>query len=87
MSINLVKFTKMAAVVLKDLGLGNKPYEQSIPESVNNMMKDWMTYIPLEMDRLIVNLYDIVQKFYQEEEMALFQLSSKWEVCHRFQQH
>ena len=87
MRINLVKFTKMAAVVLKDLGLGNKPYEQNIPESVNNIMKDWMKYIPLEMDRLIVNLYDFVQKFYQEEEMPLFQLSNKWEVCHHFQQH
>lgn len=78
---------KMAAFVLKDLGLGNKPYEQNIPESVNDMMKDWMKYIPQEMDRLIVNLYDFVQSFDQEEEMAWFQLSDKLEVCHQFQQH
>ena len=78
--------SKMAAFVLKDLGLGNKPYEQNIPESVNDMMKDWMKYIPQEMDRLIVNLYDFVQSFDQEEEMAWFQLSDKWEVCHQFQQ-
>ena len=77
----------MAVFVLKDLGLGNKPYEQNIPESVNDMMKDWMKYIPQEMDRLIVNLYDFVQSFDQEEEMAWFQLSDKWEVCHQFQQH
>lgn len=79
--------SKMAVFVLKDLGLGNKPYEQNIPESVNDMMKDWMKYIPQEMDRLIVNLYDFVQSFDQEEEMAWFQLSDKWEVCHQFQQH
>ena len=79
--------SKMAAFVLKDLGLGNKPYEQNIPESVDDMMKDWMKYIPQEMDRLIVNLYDFVQSFDQEEEMAWFQLSDKWEVCHQFQQH
>lgn len=78
--------SKMAVFVLKDLGLGNKPYEQNIPESVNDMMKDWMKYIPQEMDRLIVNLYDFVQSFDQEEEMAWFQLSDKWEVCHQFQQ-
>ena len=79
--------SKMAAFVLKDLGLGNKPYEENIPESVDDMMKDWMKYIPQEMDRLIVNLYDFVQSFDQEEEMAWFQLSDKWEVCHQFQQH
>ena len=64
--------SKMAAFVMKDLDLGNKPYEQNIPESVNDMMKDWMKYIPQEMDRLIVNLYDFVQSFDQEEEMAWF---------------
>lgn len=77
--------SKMAVFVLKDLGLGNKPYEQNITESVNDMMKDWMKNIPQETDRLIVNLYDFVQSFDQEEEMAWFQLSDKWEVCHQFQ--
>ena len=79
--------TKTAAFVLKDLGLGNKPYEQNMPESVNDMMKDWTKFIPQDMDRLIINLYDFVQSFDQEEEMAWFQLSDKWEVCHQFQQH
>jgi len=32
---------KMAAFILKDLGLGNKSNEQNMPESVNDMMKDW----------------------------------------------
>ena len=79
--------TKTAAFVLKDLGLGNKPYEQNMPESVNDMMKDWPKFIPQDMDRLIINLYDFVQSFDQEEEMAWFHLSDKWEVCHQFQQH
>ena len=79
--------TKTAAFVLKDLGLGNKPYEQNMPESVNDMMKDWTKFIPQDMDRLIINLYDFVQSFDQEEEMAWFQLSDKSELCHQFQQH
>lgn len=79
--------SKMAAFVVKDLGLGDKPYEQNIPESVNDMLKDWMKYIPQEMDRLIVNLYDFVQSFDQEEEMAWFQLSDKWEVSQQFKCH
>lgn len=32
--------TNMVAFVLKDLGLGNRPFEQNMPESVNDMMKD-----------------------------------------------
>ena len=32
--------SKMAAYVMKDLGLGKKPYEQNVPESVNDMIKD-----------------------------------------------
>ena len=32
--------TKMAAYLLKVLGLESKPYEQSTPQSVNDTMKD-----------------------------------------------
>ena len=32
--------TNMVAFVLKDLGLGNRPFEQNMPKSVNDMMKD-----------------------------------------------
>ena len=32
--------TNTVAFVLKDLGLGNRPFEQNMPESVNDMMKD-----------------------------------------------
>lgn len=66
---------KMAAFVLKDLGLGNKPYEQNMPESVNDMMKDWTKFLLQDMDRFIIGLYDFVQSFDQEEELAWFQLS------------
>lgn len=54
----------------KDLGLGNKPYEQNMPESVNDMMKDWKKFLPQDMDRLIIDLYDVVQSFDQEEDIA-----------------
>ena len=79
--------SKMAAYVMKDLGLGKKPYEQNVPESVNDMMKDWTKFVPQDMDKFIVTLYDFVQSFDQEEDLAWFQLSDKWEVCHQFQQH
>ena len=57
-----------------------------MPESVNDMMKDWTKFLPQDMDRFIINLYDFVQLFDQEE-LTWFQLSNKWEVCHQFQQH
>ena len=66
--------TKMAAV-MKDIGLGNKPYEQNIPESVNNMMKDWWKFTPQDMDGFIINLFDVVQLLDQEDELAWFAMS------------
>ena len=78
--------TKMAAFVMKGIGLGNKPYEQKIPESVNYTMKAWLKFIPQDMDRFIINLYDFVQSFDQEEEKTWFAMSDKWEVSHQFQQ-
>ena len=58
-----------------------------MPESVNDMIKDWTKFLPQDMDRVIISLYDFVQSFDQEEELAWFPLSDKWEVCHQFQQH
>ena len=63
------------AAVMKDIGLGNKPYEQKMPESVNNMMKDWLKFTPQDRDGFIINLYDVVQLLDQEEEMAWFATS------------
>ena len=69
--------TKMAAFILKDLGLENKPYEQNTPHSINDIMKDWTTFLPQDMDRFIISLYDFMQSFDQEEKLARFQLSNK----------
>lgn len=77
----------MAAYVMKRLGLGNKPYEQNVPESMNDMMKDWTRFVTQEMDRFIANLFEFEQSFEQEEELAWFELSDKWEVCHHFHEH
>ena len=41
-----------------------------MPESVNDMMKDWKMFIPQDMDRLIIDLSDVVQSFDQEEDIA-----------------
>ena len=78
---------RMAAYVMKELGLGNKPYEQNVPESVNSMIKDWNQFVAQDLDRFIVSLYDFAQSFDQEEELAWFGLSDKWEVCEEFTQH
>lgn len=78
--------TRMAAFVMKGIGLENKPYEQKILESVNYTMKALLKFIPQDMDRFIINLYDFVQSFDQEEEKAWFAMSDKWEVSHQFQQ-
>ena len=63
------------------------PYEQNTPQSVNDITKDWTTFLPQDMDRFIISLYDFMQSFDQEEELAYFQLSDKGGVCHQFQQH
>ena len=80
-------FGSTATYVLKDLGLGNKPYEQNVPESMNDMMKDWTKFVVQDMEGFIVTLYDFMQSFEQGEELAWFQLSDKWEVCHQFQEY
>ena len=58
--------------------LRRQPYQQNIPESSNDMLKDWSNFVPQDMDKFIVSLYDFVESFHQEEELAWFQLSDKW---------
>ncbi|CAH3174646.1 unnamed protein product, partial [Porites lobata] len=77
--------SKMCKFVVKDLGLGDDPYNQNIPESVNGLLKDWNNFKPQEMDKLIFALYDLVQSFNGEEELAWFGLSEKWDVRKEFQ--
>ena len=77
--------SKMCKFVVKDLGVGDGPYNQNIRESVNGLLKDWNNFKPQEMDKLIFALYDLVQSFNEEEELAWFGLSEKWEVRKEFQ--
>lgn len=70
--------SKMCKFVVKDLGAGDGPYNQNIPESVNGLLKDWNNFKPQEMDKLILALYDLVQSFNEEEELAWFGLSEKF---------
>ena len=71
---------KTASFVMQGLGLGEDPYCQNIPESVNNMIKDWVNFLPSEIDSFILSLRDLVQSFETEEELTWFGLSDKWEV-------
>ena len=70
---------------MKGLGLGNKPYQQNIPKSINDMSKDWSNFVPKDMDKFMVSVYDLVESFNEEEQLAWFQLSDKWEVLPQFQ--
>ncbi|CAH3142208.1 unnamed protein product [Pocillopora meandrina] len=79
--------TRMARYMMKGLGLGDKPYQQNIPGSINDMLKDWSNFVPQDMNKFIVNVYDFVESFDQEEELDWFQLSDKWEVCAQFQHY
>ena len=72
--------SKTAKFVIQDLGLGEDPYSQNIPESMNNLIKDWVNFLPSEIDSFILSLHDLVQSFATEEEMTWFCLSDKWEV-------
>ncbi|PFX19781.1 hypothetical protein AWC38_SpisGene15815 [Stylophora pistillata] len=40
-----------------------------------------------EMDKFNISVYDFVESFDQEEELAWCQLPHKWEVCAQFQHH
>ena len=61
--------SKMCKFVVKDLGVGDGPYNRNIPESLNGLLKDWNNFKPQEMDKLILALYDLVQSFNEEEEL------------------
>ena len=76
---------KICKFVVKVLGLGDDPYTQNIPESVNDVIKDWNNFKSQDMDKLILALYDLVHSFNEEEELAWFGLSEKWELRAEFQ--
>ena len=75
---------KICKFVVEGLGVGIGPYTQNIPESINDLIKDWNCLKPQEMDKLVLALYDLVQSFNEEEELAWFGLSDKWDVRKEF---
>lgn len=78
---------RMSKYVMEGLGLGEEPYIQNIPESVNSMIKEWNNFVPKDLDQFVLSLYDFVESFQMEAELAWFGLSQKWEVHEMFQQH
>ena len=73
--------------VMEGLGLGEEPYQQNVPESMNDMMKTWTSFVPQEMDSFIISLFDFVESFDYEEEMAWFGMSEKWQVKHEYRRY
>ena len=37
---------RMAKFVMQDLGLGEEPYHQNVPESLNRTIKEWTNFVP-----------------------------------------
>ena len=78
---------RMAKYVVYQLGLGEEPYLQNIPEAVNAMLKEWNNFVPQELDRFVVSLYDFVESNKMETELAWFGLSDRWKGSDEFKQH
>ena len=76
-----------AKFVMKKLGLSEEPYHQNLPESINDMMKTWTSFLPQEMDSFIISLFDFVEPFDFEEEMAWFGMSEKWQVKEEYRRY
>lgn len=47
-----------ARYVMEGLGLGEGPYQQNVPESMNDMMKTWNSLVSQEMDSFIISCFD-----------------------------
>ena len=48
------------------------------------MIKDWVIFLPSEIDRFIISLQDLIQSFITEEELAWFGLLDKWVIREEF---
>ena len=51
------------------------------------MMKTWTSFLPQEMDSFIISLFDFVESFDFEEEMAWFRMSEKWQVKQEYRRY
>ena len=77
----------MAKYVVHELGLGEEPYLQNISKAMNSMLKEWNNFIPQELDRFVLSLYDFQESQDMETELAWFGLSDKWKVSDAFKHH
>ena len=78
---------RMAKYIMQDLGLGDQPYHQNIPEAVNCMIKEWTNFVPQDLDKFVISIYDFAESFEIETELAWFGISEKWEVKETYRQH
>lgn len=78
---------RMAKYIMQDLGLGDEPYHQNIPEAVNCMIKEWNNFVPQDLDKFIISMFDFAETFEFETEAAWFGISEKWEVKEGYRQH
>lgn len=45
---------RVAKYIMQVLGLGDDPYHQNIPESVNHMMKECNNFVPQDLDKFVI---------------------------------
>ena len=77
---------RMAKYIMQDLGLGDQPYHQNIPESADCMIEGWTNFVPPDLDKFIISIYDF-ESFEIETELVWFGISEKWEVNECYCQH
>jgi hypothetical protein len=83
--LSIILALALCRFVVNNLGLGDAPYTQNVVESANDLIKDWVNFTAQDMDKLIMALYELIGSFDEEEELAWFGLSEKWEVRAEYQ--
>ena len=51
------------------------------------MYKEWTNFVPQDLDKFIISIYDFAASFEIETELAWFGISEKWEVKESYRQH
>lgn len=65
----------MARYIMQDLGLGDQPYHHNILEAVNCRIEEWTNFVPQDLEKFIISIYDFAESFEIETELAWFGIS------------
>ena len=54
---------------------------------MNRMIKEWTNFVPQDLDKFVMSMYDFAESFEVETELAWFGIPDKWEVREEYRQH